>query len=67
MRSSREVILSQEEVCEAIREFVRAKYHEKIETGYLLSNVKADSVDKSVSFTFSETLCPFVKSSHGKS
>jgi hypothetical protein len=67
MLSTRQIILSQNEVCEAIRDFVRAKYHEKIEKGYELSNIKISEEEGAVNFTFSETLSPFVKSSHGKS
>lgn len=61
MLSTRQVILSQEEVCQAVRDFVRTKYHEKIEKGYELSDIKIPEEGGSVIFTFSETLNPFIK------
>lgn len=71
MLSTRQIILSQDEVCEAIREFVRLKYHEKIEKGYKLTSIQVspqtNAGTTSVSFLYEETLSPFVKSSHGKS
>lgn len=60
MLSSRTVVLSQEEVCQAVRDFVRTKYHEKIDKGYELTSVRP--VDRSVTFTFEEVINPFVKS-----
>ena len=60
MLSTRTVILSPEEVCEAVRTFVRTKYHEKIEKGYSLTAFTKQE-DGSVSFVFGESLAPFVK------
>jgi len=66
MLSTRQIILSQEEVCEAVRAFVRAKYHEKIEKGYELSNIHIPEQGGSVTFTFEEVLNPFMKSTRSK-
>lgn len=66
MLSTRQIILSQEEVCEAVRAFVRTKYHEKIEKGYELSDIKIPEQGGSVIFTFNEVLNPFTKSSKVK-
>ena len=62
MLSTRTVVLSQEEVCEAVRTFLRTKYHEKIDKGYELHDIQPNE-GKSVVFTFAEILNPFVKSS----
>jgi len=59
--STRTVVLSQDEVCQAVRCFIRTKYHEKIEKGYGLADIQTNE-DKSVTFTFSEVLAPFTKS-----
>jgi hypothetical protein len=61
MLSTRQIVLSKDEVCEAVKAFVRSKYHEKIEKGYILQAVK-ETADENFSFTFGETLDPFVKS-----
>ena len=66
MLSSRTVVLSQEEVCEAIRTFVRTKYHEKIEKGYELHTISIPEQGGAVTFTFAEVLNPFIKSSSTK-
>ena len=66
MLSTRNVVLSKSEVCEAIRAFVRTKYHEKIEKGYELSDINVND-NASITFTFEEVLNPFVKSPKVKS
>jgi hypothetical protein len=62
MLSTRQVILSQDEVCEAVRAFVRTKYHEKIEKGYRLTSIQISEDGQIVNFLYEETLNPFVKS-----
>lgn len=68
MQASRDIILSNKEVCEAVKTFIRTKYHEKIEPGYTLANILIDEDnDFAVTFTFVEDLSPFTKSSsHAK-
>ncbi len=58
MRATRVVILSQDEVGEAIKAFVRAKYHEKIEKAYHLTDfiMNADGDSKSYSFVYEEAI-----------
>ena len=66
MLASRTVVLSQEEVCEAVRTYIRAKYHEKIEKGYELVRIEIPEEGGAVKFTFQETLDHFKKSlNHG--
>lgn len=66
MLSTRQVVLSQDEVCEAVRAFVRVKYHEKIEKGYRLTSVRVSEDGQVINFLYEETLNPFVKSSKVK-
>ncbi len=64
MKSSRTQILSFSEVEEAVRTFVRQKYHEKIDKDDTLCSVVVnddESGDKSISFTFTELVMPYVK------
>ena len=60
MISNRTVVLSQDEVCEAIKAFVRAKYHEKIERSNILTKVDEKETG-SFSFTFEEIMTPYIK------
>ena len=62
MLSTRQIILSNEEVCQAVRDFVRTKYHEKIEKGYRLTSIQVSEDGQVVNFLYEETLNPFVKS-----
>lgn len=67
MLAERTIILSQEEVCEAVKTFVRTKYHEKIEKSYELATVVVPEEGGSVHFRFSEAISPYIKKeTHGK-
>jgi len=61
MQSSRTQILSFSEVEEAIRTFVKQKYHERIDKDDKLVSVVVNNEDKSISFTFTELVMPYVK------
>ena len=61
MLSTRQIILSNEEVCQAVRDFVRTKYHEKIEKGYKLTSIQVSDDGQVVNFLYEETLNPFIK------
>jgi hypothetical protein len=66
MLSTRQIVLSNEEVCQAIRDFVRTKYHEKIEKGYQLTSIKVNEDGQVINFLYEETLNPFIKSPTAK-
>lgn len=57
MKARRTVVLSPEEIGEAIKIFIRAKYHEKIEKTYYLTSIESNNNEpKSYSCIYDELL-----------
>lgn len=52
MLTTRTVVLSTEEVGEAIRNFIRTKYHEKVDKDSFLTEWESNGDASSISFTF---------------
>lgn len=52
MQSNRNIVLSLAEVEEAIKTYIRKKYHEKLDDLTHLCDVKVSQVDDAVTFNF---------------
>lgn len=65
MLSTRNIVLSQDEVCEAVKAFVRVKYHEKLGKNLTLTKIQVTPDSESVTFLYQETLNPFIKKPNG--
>ena len=61
MKSSRTQILSFNEVSEAVKAYIKQKYHERIDKEDPLTSMVVNNEDSSVSFTFMEVVMPYVK------